>query len=201
MSLAQAFTAVRPSIRTTVRTTAGTGAERADATARSLVRIRQLGAGDGDVVDVVFAGLSPRSRCLRFQSPVTELSAATRASLTELDGRFHVALAAFVDDRPIGIVRIIDLDDGCGELAVEVVDRWHGCGVGTRLLQAARDHAADLGYRALIAELLAVNAAAYAALRRVFPTMQVIRDGSQLTITMPVDDETAPVIFSQELVA
>jgi GNAT superfamily N-acetyltransferase len=35
-----------------------------------------------------------------------------------------------------------------GELAVEVVD-WQGCGVGTQLLQAARDRAATMGYREL----------------------------------------------------
>ena len=94
---------------------------------------------------MVFAGLSPRSRYLRFQFPVAELSAATRRSLTALDGRTHVALAAFAQGRPIGIVRIIDLGDGRGELAVEVVDRFQGCGVGRQLLQAARDRAADMG--------------------------------------------------------
>ena len=126
-------------------TTTSRDAEFDAATVRSLVHIRELGPGDGDVVDVVFAGLSPRSRYLRFQGPVAELSAATRRSLTALDGRTHVALAAFTQGRPIGIVRIIDLGDGRGELAVEVVDRWQGCGVGTRLLQAARDRAAEHG--------------------------------------------------------
>jgi hypothetical protein len=105
-------------------TTTSHDAECAAATLRSLVRIRELGPGDGDVVDMVFAGLSPRSRCLRFQFPVAELSAATRRSLTALDGRTHVALAAFAQGCPNGIVRIIDLGDGRGELAVEVVDRW-----------------------------------------------------------------------------
>ncbi len=161
------------------------------ATIRSLVRIRELGPGDGDVVDVVFAGLSPRSRHMRFQSPVAELSAATRRSLTALDGRTHVALAAFVHGRPIGIVRIIDLGDGRAELAVEVVDRWQGRGVGTQLLRAARDRAAGLGYRELVGEMLVVNAAVLAALRRVFPVMRVRRDGSELTITMLVDGAPA----------
>jgi hypothetical protein len=105
----------------------------------SRVRIRELDHADGEVVDVVFAGLSPRSRYLRFHGPVGELSAATRRSLTEVDGRTHVALAAFAQGRPIGIVRIMDLGDGCGELAVEVVDGWQGRGVGTQLLWAARD--------------------------------------------------------------
>ena len=161
------------------------------ATIRSLVRIRELGPGDGDVVDVVFAGLSPRSRYLRFQFPVAELSAATRRSLTALDGCRHGALAAFVQGCPIGIVRIIDLGDGRGELAVEVVDRWQGCGVGTQLLQAARDRAAGLGYRELVGEMLVVNAAVHAALRRVFRLTGVRRDGSELTITMLVDGDPA----------
>jgi GNAT superfamily N-acetyltransferase len=170
-------------------------------TVRSLVRIRELGPGDGDVVDVVFAGLSPRSRYLRFQLPVVELSAATRRSLTALDGRTHIALAAFAQDRPIGIVRIIDLGDGRGELAVEVVDRWQGRGVGTQLLQAARDRAAEMGYHELVGEMLVVNAAAQAALRRVFGVTRVRRDGSELTITMPVHGKPVPAIPVRGLVA
>ena len=154
-------------------TTTSHEAESDAATVRSLVHVRELGPGDGDVVDEVFAGLSPRSRYLRFQGPVAELSAATRRSLTALDGRTHVALAAFTQGRPIGIVRIIDLGDGRGELAIEIVDRWQGRGVGTRLLQAARDRAADMGYRELVGEMLVVNTAAHAALRRVFRVTQV----------------------------
>ena len=157
----------------------------------SHVRIRELGSADGDVVDVVFAGLSPRSRYLRFHGTVSELSAATRRSLTALDGRTQVALAAFAQGRPIGIVRIIDLGDGRGELAVEVVDRWQGCGVGTQLLQAARDRAAELGYRELVGEMLAVNAAVHAALRRVFLVTRVRRHGLELTMTLAVDGEPA----------
>ena len=88
-------------------------------------------------------------------------------------------------------MRIIDLGDGRGELAVEVVDRWQGRGVGTQLLQAARDRAADLGYRELVGEVLVVNAAAHAALRRVFLVTRVRRHASDLPITMAVDGEPA----------
>src|SRR5690349_20263785 len=160
-------------------------------TASSRVLVRELGPDDADVVDVVFAGLSPRSRYLRFQFPISELSAATRRSLTAVDGHAHVALAAFASGRPVGIVRIFDLGDRRGELAVEVVDHWQGRGVGTRLLQAARDRAAEMGYRELVGEVLVVNAAVCAALRGVFHDTRVRRDGSELTITMPVDGEQA----------
>ena len=124
-----------------------------------------------------------------------------RRRLIALDGRSHVALAAFVQGGPIGIVRIIDLGDGRGELAVEVIDRCQGCGVGTELLQAARKRAAELGYRELVGEMLVVNAAVLAALRRVFAVVRVRRDGSELTVTMPVDGEPAPAIPVERLVA
>ena len=160
-------------------------------TADRRVLVRELGPDDADVVDEVFAGLSPRSRYLRFQFPVGELPAATRRSLTAVDGHAHVALAAFAAGRPIGIVRIFDLGKRRGELAVEVVDHWQGRGVGTRLLHAARDRAAEMGYRELVGEVLVVNAAVCAALRGVFHDTRVRRDGSELTITMPVHGEQA----------
>ena len=167
-------------------------------TASRRVLVRELGPDDADVVDVVFAGLSLRSRYLRFQSPIGELSAATRRSLTAVDGHAHVALAAFASGRPIGIVRIFDLGDGRGELAVEVVDHWQGRGVGTQLLQAARERAVAMGYRELVGELLVVNTAVVAVLRRVFPVSRVRRDGSELTITLVLDSEQAPASLPTE---
>ena len=169
------------------------------ATVSSLVHIRELGPGDGDVVDVVFAGLSPRSRYLRFQFPIGELSAATRRGLTAVDGHAHVALAAFASGCPIGIVRIFDLGNQRGELAVEVIDRWQGRGVGTQLLQAARDRAVDMGCRELVGEMLVVNTAVHAALRRVFPVTRVRREGSELTITMILDSKLAPAALEKGL--
>ena len=49
-------------------TTTSVDAEFDAADVLSLVRIRELGPGDGDVLDTVFAGLSPHSRYLRFQA-------------------------------------------------------------------------------------------------------------------------------------
>lgn len=177
----------------TATTTAPAPAAESGSTAvGSFVRIRELGPEDGDIVDVVFARLSPRSRYLRYQSHATELSAATRRSLNTLDGRSQVALAAFAAHRgPIGIVRILDLGRGRAELAIEVVDRWQGRGVGTQLLRAAADRAAAMGYRELVGEALVVNTAVLAALRRVFPLMGVRRAGAELTITMPLDGTRA----------
>jgi ribosomal protein S18 acetylase RimI-like enzyme len=89
----------------------------------------------------------------------------------------------------VGLVRIIALGGGRAELAVEVVDRLQGRGVGTRLLRAARERAEELGHQELVAEVLAENTAAQALLRRVFPVTRVRGAGAELTITMPVDGD------------
>ncbi|HWN29191.1 MAG TPA: hypothetical protein VNP37_19660, partial [Actinomycetospora sp.] len=97
------------------------------------VVVRELGPGEQQVLDVVFAGLSDQSRYLRFHSPVPRLVPAVRRALAAVDGHRHVALVAVAGREPIGIARCIDLGSGRAELAVEVVDAWHGRGVGTLL--------------------------------------------------------------------
>jgi GNAT superfamily N-acetyltransferase len=152
------------------------------------VVVRELGPGEEQVLDVVFAGLSDQSRYLRFHSPVRRLVPAVRRALAAVDGRRHVALVAVAGREPIGIARCIDLGSGRAELAVEVVDAWHGRGVGTLLLHALRDRAVAAGWRELSAEVLAENDAVRALLRGVFPIQGVARDGAQLTLTLPLVD-------------
>jgi GNAT superfamily N-acetyltransferase len=152
------------------------------------VVVRELGPGEERVLDVVFAGLSDRSRYLRFHSPVPRLVPAVRRALAAVDGHRHVALVAVAGREPIGIARCIDLGSGRAELAVEVVDAWQGRGVGTRLLRALRDRAVAAGWRELSAEVLAENDAVRALLRGVFPVQGVARDGAELTLTMPLGD-------------
>jgi GNAT superfamily N-acetyltransferase len=150
--------------------------------------VRELGPGEGDVLDAVFAGLSDHSRYLRFHSPVPRLVPAVRRALAAVDGHRHVALVAVAGREPIGIARCIDLGSGRAELAIEVVDAWHGRGVGTLLLRALRDRAVAAGWRELSAEVLAENDAVRALLRGVFPIQGVARDGAELTLTLPLVD-------------
>jgi GNAT superfamily N-acetyltransferase len=152
------------------------------------VVVRELGPGEQQVLDVVFAGLSDQSRYLRFHSPVPRLVPAVRRALAAVDGHRHVALVAVAGREPIGIARCIDLGSGRAELAVEVVDAWHGRGVGTLLLHALRDRAVAAGWRELSAEVLAENDAVRALLRKVFPLQDVARDGAELTLTLPLVD-------------
>lgn len=135
------------------------------------IRLRPLRRTDGDVLDAVFAGLSPRSRYLRFHSPIHGLGPPMRRALLAVDGRDHVALVATARGEPVGIARLIRdrLHPEEAEVAFEVVDAWQRRGVGRLLLTTLAEEAQRLGVRRLRALVLPENAAAFALLRSVFP--------------------------------
>ena len=143
------------------------------------ISVRPLRRDEGALLDAVFACLSPRSRYLRFHSPVARLTAPMRHALLAVDGRDHVALVAVsARGEPVGIARFIrdrQRPDEA-EVAFEVVDAWHRRGVGRLLLTALADLAAPVGVKRLHALVLPENAAATALLRSVFPVCLARRD-------------------------
>jgi RimJ/RimL family protein N-acetyltransferase len=156
--------------------------------ATQTVEIRRLRPHEaGDVVDAVFAGMSDESRRLRFHLPITRLPGYFRKELVRLDGRTRAAVVAAVDGEPVGVGRIAALSATEVEVAVAVVDSWHGQGIGRRLLSSAADLAADLGYRELTAEVLAENTAMLAVLERVFPDARRERRGAVIHVVVSLD--------------
>jgi len=83
----------------------------------------------------VFAGLTTLSRFRRFHGAMPRMSATVRARLAAVDGRGHIAVAAFVDGEPAGIARLVAVGPGRADLAVEVVDARQGRGMGARLVR------------------------------------------------------------------
>jgi GNAT superfamily N-acetyltransferase len=143
------------------------------------ISVRPLRPDEGAVLDTVFAGLSPRSRYLRFHSPVRNLGPPMRVALLAVDGRDHVALVARSGrGEPVGIARLIRdrLRPDQGEVAFEVVDAWHRRGVGRLLLTALAEQAERLGVQRVLARVLPENTAALALLRSVFPVCLARRD-------------------------
>jgi RimJ/RimL family protein N-acetyltransferase len=155
----------------------------------TIVTLRELGAGEYDVLDAVFDGLSADSRVLRFLGPVPELVPAVRHALAAVDGRRHLAVAAFAGGRPIGIARLVGEGPGRAELAVEVVDDWQGRGVGSRLVRAVLDRGRAVGVTTVVADVLAENAAARRLAAALFPGLPGRADGTEVAFTA---DLTAP---------
>lgn len=167
---------------------------------------RPLTCADGATIDAVFAGLSAGSRYLRFHSPMPRLSGPMRTALLNLDGRDRAALVAEVRCRgrrvPVGVARLARAGPGEAELAIAVVDAWHGCGVGERLLTDLGALAQELGYELLHGLVLPENRRVVRLLERVFPGAVrhwddgVVRVDCPLGIPRITDDDLLAAFMS-----
>jgi GNAT superfamily N-acetyltransferase len=142
------------------------------------VRIRSYQVDDDQhVVGTVFAGMSPSSRRRRYLVAIDELSPKVLAALQAVDGDRHVAFVAEVgwgpQRRPVGVARYVVDGPGRAEVAYEVVDGWHGRGVGTALVGALVEAARSHGLEELHATVLPDNTASLAILRRLLPSLRV----------------------------
>ena len=139
---------------------------------RRSVRIRTLRHAEDGPLRQVYAGLSQRSRFLRYHRVTPALPSSTVAALVDIRPGHHVAFAAEIGGEPVGIVRWIRLPGAPthAELAAEVVDAVQGCGLGRQLAAAAARSALAVGVEwfrlwvhsgnvALRQRLRAVNAA------------------------------------------
>ena len=102
----------------------------------SAIALRPLRSGDRATVLDVFAGLSERSRHLRFLGPKPRLPERDLDVLVDVGccGREAVVAIEQETGRAVGIARFVrDADAPEAEIAFEVVDEWHGRGIGRRL--------------------------------------------------------------------
>ena len=123
------------------------------------IHVRPLRRDEAEVLDRVFAGLSPQSRHLRFHSPIPQLTAPVRRALLAVDGRDHVALVAMARGEPVGIARLIrdPVRSHEAEIAFEVVDAWQRRGVGRRLMIALMEALQDRRGKVVESDVLATN--------------------------------------------
>ena len=125
------------------------------------ILIRPIGSQDKDGLQEGLHELTPESRYRRSLAPTPELSAAQLRYLTEVDHRNHEALLAFDADtrEGIGVARFIRsaTEPTAAEIAVAVLDTWHGRGVGTALLEALVAGAREERVERFTASVLAEN--------------------------------------------
>jgi RimJ/RimL family protein N-acetyltransferase len=130
---------------------------------------RAIRPDDKDALVAFFARLSPESRRRRFLAPKPRLTTRDLVSLTEVDGRTHVALVALDRDGAIvGVARYAAWRDRPerADVAFAVADDWHGRGLGTVLGDRLVEHARRSGLTALTGSTLGENGPARSLLRR-----------------------------------
>jgi RimJ/RimL family protein N-acetyltransferase len=130
--------------------------------------IRPIHSCDKALISDFFARLSEESRRRRFLGPKPRLSSRDLAFLTEVDQRRHVALVAIDEqDDIVGVARYAAwaADPDRADMAVAVVDEWHGRGLGTALSNRLVAQARASGLAALTGSTLAFNTPAKALLK------------------------------------
>ena len=136
------------------------------------VTLRPLFHGETAPLLDVFEGMSLDSRWLRYLNGLPRLSPGMLSRLTDVDGDRHVAWLASLADESVGIARYVRLR-GCpttAEIALEVVDRLHGRGLGTVLVDTITTVAAVRGIRRVQGTLAPSNAASRRLLTKVGAT-------------------------------
>ena len=131
------------------------------------LHVRPLSACDRDAVAEAFARMSLESRRMRYLAVKPRLSKAELRYLTDVDHRSHDALAALNDEgRIVAIARYAELCPCTAELAIEVIDEYHGRGIGPALLEQAVELARAHGYTRLTASILWENLRARTLFKR-----------------------------------
>jgi L-amino acid N-acyltransferase YncA len=134
--------------------------------------IEPLRHGDVAAVTDLFEAMSERSRRQRFMSPMPRLTTKMLSYLVDVDGVRHIAVAARVRGRCVGIARAVLLHGNpcVADVAVAVADAHQGQGLGRKLVQALAHEARALGIRELEATVDPGNGAALALVRSVTST-------------------------------
>jgi hypothetical protein len=151
--------------------------------AQRAVRIRHLRSDDGELLNRVFAGMSPQSRYQRFHAPKPCLTPADHAVLTSVDRRHHIALVALAPDgAPLAVMRAVRLQDdpAAAELAGEVVDAWQRRGLGTQLTVQLARLAVAAGIQRLVARVHDESGLVRPLWRRGWRTVE--RDGAAVLL-------------------
>lgn len=157
----------------------------------SLALIWPLLPEDREAVRRGFDQLSPDARYHRFLASVPHLSEAQLDHLVnDVDGIDHVALGlvSLDDDHlgvPVGVARMIRYADRphAADVAVTVLDEWHGRGVATALLdELVRQR--PVGVTELATTVTADNEASLAMLRRLGETTVTPSGGNLLDVVV-----------------
>jgi GNAT superfamily N-acetyltransferase len=128
-----------------------------------VVLLRPIRSSDAGKLLTIFDGMSTQSRWLRFLTSKRQLMPNELRYFTEVDHHDHEAIVAIdlCSGRGLGVARFIRLADDpeSADVAVAVVDAWHGRGLGRALLSQVSERAREEGIQRFAATVSAQNAA------------------------------------------
>lgn len=154
------------------------------------ILIRPIGPDDKERVREGFQRLSPESRYRRFLTAAAHLSDEDLAFLTEVDHHRHEALIAIdvATGQGLGVARYVRVagQRDTADVAVAVVDDWHGRGVGGALMRELSGRALEEGIRRYTALVAADNRRVVDLLARLGAVRRASADASTIEFEIPV---------------
>ena len=161
-----------------------------DVRCSAVATLRPLERGDRGSLLEIFAGLSARSRQLRFLTAKPRLRESELRTLAEVDQHDHVAIVAIstATGRPIGVGRFVRdaKQRDSADVALAVVDAWQGRGIGTQLAHALVERALEVGVRRFTLVMQPDNHAVLRLLHRWAGAVTWLDDDPQ-TLELAVD--------------
>jgi len=153
------------------------------------LRVRPLRPEDEPMLHDLAAHMSHEDLRLRFFTPVSGLTHAVAARLSQLDYDRELALLAERDGVALGVAHFFaDPDNLRAEYAIAVRSDWKGRGVGYLLMKRLIDVAAQRGVGELVGEVLRENE----------PMLRMCRE---LGFTIAPDRSDAKVMFVRKQLA
>jgi GNAT superfamily N-acetyltransferase len=153
------------------------------------IQIRPVGCADRQALRDFLAGLSTRTRYLRFFAGSAPASAAMLGVLGG-DRRGVDAIVATRDGAIIGHAMAADTTGPEGalvaDLGVVVADAWQGQGVGSRLIRTLAGRARARGATSVTMDVLAENRPMLTMITDHWPAARQHRSGPYLTIRAPL---------------
>jgi ribosomal protein S18 acetylase RimI-like enzyme len=147
--------------------------------------IRQAHSGDCDAIRDFLAGLSPRTRYLRFFTGAPSVSAAMLRLLAGAGASTDVVVATEASTI-IGHAMAADSIGRPGtrvaDIGVAVADAWQGQGVGSALTRAVADRARARGAATLVMDVLAENKQVLAMIAHRWPAARYDSAGGYVTV-------------------
>jgi len=123
----------------------------------STLRLRAPLADDAEAMLEFLAGLSERSRYLRFHG-FPALGPKLVEPFLDPDWKERGALAGWLEGRMVALANFVRLRDPLrAEVAFTVADDYQGRGIGTRLLEQLAALGADAGIEQFVAEVMPEN--------------------------------------------
>ncbi|HXD55348.1 MAG TPA: GNAT family N-acetyltransferase [Solirubrobacteraceae bacterium] len=143
----------------------------------SAVTLRVVEAADAERLRAFLAALGLEARRLRFFTGGVDVEAIARSVTATGPDRIGV-LALDAAGEVVGHALCVTLEEGTGEVAVEVADGLHGQGLGTILLELVAELAERRGTDTLVAAVLPDNAAMLEVFRDAFGAVAHFHDGT-----------------------